>query len=232
MGSRAVSDAPVTPHGAWQGARVGPLVSLWRCHSLAARAHGRVAVRDGVAERPQPVHTVLEMPLRAPDGPDDRLGQGLSMWGPATTPATLERARLRPWVRVSRLPTKTMRLDRTSVRVSHAPTTDERLCHQGHRTDQRPALRPCQALLATRAPLGLPRGCQPVAGNRAADGWSVPASAAAVTALGTSAGWGGGESTRGALAHGALGGQVGAVPGGPGGRHRPLPRAPPGASRR
>ncbi|MBI3330257.1 MAG: hypothetical protein HYZ81_26560 [Nitrospinae bacterium] len=44
MGIRDVIDAHVTPHGAWQGASVGTLVSIWLCHILAERDHRLVAV--------------------------------------------------------------------------------------------------------------------------------------------------------------------------------------------
>jgi hypothetical protein len=64
MGIRDVIDAHVTPHGAWQGASIGTLVSLWLCHILAERDHCLVAGRDWVAERPQTCNTWLEMTLR------------------------------------------------------------------------------------------------------------------------------------------------------------------------
>jgi hypothetical protein len=198
-GIRDVIDAHVTPHGAWQGASVGTLVSLWLCHILSARAHCLVAVRDWVAERPQTCNTWLALTLRDTDCTDDRLANVLTMLGDATTQATLDRAMLEQGGRVYRLPTETIRLDSPSVRVYHDAATAERLLPQGHRKDHRPDLRPCQARLATLDPLGLPLVCQPVAGHRADEGLSVPAYAAAVTALGTSAGLVVGESTMGAL---------------------------------
>jgi len=199
MGIRDVIDAHVTPHGAWQGASVGTLVSIWLCHILAEREHCLVAVRDWVAERSQTCNTLLAMTLRDTDCTDDRLGNVLSMLGDATTQATLERAMLGKWMRVYRLPTETLRLDSTSVSVYHDATTDERLFHQGPSTDHRPDLRQCTAMLATLDPLGLPLVCQPVAGNRAADGLYVPAYEAAVIALGTAAVLVVGDSTMGAL---------------------------------
>jgi transposase len=199
MGIRNVIDAPLTPHGAWQGASVGTLVSLWLCHILAERMHGLVAGRDWVAERPQTCNTLLDLTLRDTDGTDDRLANVLTMLGDTTTQAILARAMLEQWVRIYRLPTETMRLDSTSVSVYHDATTDESLLQQGHSTDHRPDLRQCKARLATLAPLGLPLVCQPVAGHRADDGWYVPASEAAVMALGTSAVLVVGESKMGAL---------------------------------
>ena len=199
MGIRDVIDAHVTPHGAWQGASVGTLVSLWLCHILAERAHCLVAVRDWVAERTQTFNTLLALTLRDTDGTDDRLANVLTMLGDATIQATLDRAMLEKWVRVYRLPTETIRLDSTSVSVYHDAATDESLLQQGHSTDHRPDLRQCKAMLATLDPLGLPLVCQPVAGHRADDGLYVPAYEAAVTALGTSAVLVVGESKMGAL---------------------------------
>ena len=199
MGIRDVIDAHVTPHGAWQGASVGTLVSLWLCHILAERTHCLVAVRDWVAERTQTFNTLLALTLRDTDCTDDRLANVLTMLGDATTQATLDRAMLGQWVRVYRLPTETLRLDSTSVSVYHDATTDESLLQQGHSTDHRPDLRQFKAMLATLDPLGLPLVCQPVAGNRADDGLYVPAYEAAVTALGTSQVLVVGDSKMGAL---------------------------------
>jgi transposase len=200
MGIRDVIDAHVTPHGAWQGASVGTLVSIWLCHILAERDHCLVAVRDWVAERTQTFNTLLEMILRDTDCTDDRLGNVLSMLGAETTQATLDRAMLEKWVRVYRLPTVTMRLDSTSVSVYHDARTDESLFQQGHSKDHRPDLRQFKAMLATLDPLGLPLVCQPVAGHRADDGLYVPAYEAAVQALGTSEVLVVGDSKMGALA--------------------------------
>jgi transposase len=200
MGIRDVIDAHVTPHGAWQGASVGTVVSLWLCHILAERDHRLVAVRDWVAERTQTFNTLLALTLRDTDCTDDRLGNVLSMLGDETTQATLDGAMLGKWVRVYRLPTETMRLDSTSVSVYHDPPHDESLLQQGHSKDHRPDLRQFKAMLATLDPLGLPLVCQPTAGNRADDGLYVPAYEAATAALETAAVLVVGDSKMGALA--------------------------------
>ena len=116
-GIRDVIDAHVTPHGAWQGARVGTLVRLWLCPMLAERDPCLVAVRDWVAARSQPCNTWLALTLRDPDCPDDRRGNVLSMVGDETTQAPLDGAMRGQWGRVSRLPPATIRLDSPSVRV-------------------------------------------------------------------------------------------------------------------
>ena len=200
MGIRDVIDAHVTPHGAWQGASVGTVVSLWLCHILAERDHRLVAVRDWVAERTQTFNTLLDLPLRDTDCTDDRLANVLTMLGEAPTQARLDAALLQQWVRVYRLPTETMRLDSTSVSVYHEPSAPESLLHQGHSKDHRPDLRQFKAMLATLDPLGLPLMCHPVAGNRADDGLYVPAYEAATAALGTSKVLVVGDSKMGALA--------------------------------
>jgi hypothetical protein len=200
MGIRDVIDTHVTPHGAWQGASVGTLVSLWLCHILAERDHRLVAVRDWVAERTTTFNAWLDLPLRDTDCTDDRLANVLTMLGAETTQATLDEVMLQKWIRVYRLPTETMRLDSTSVSVYHALAADDSLLQVGHSKEHRPDLRQFKAMLATLDPLGLPLVCQPVAGNRADDGLYVPAYEAAVKALGTSEVLVVGDSKMGALA--------------------------------
>jgi transposase len=190
MGIRTLIDTHVTPHGSWQGASVGTVVSIWLCHILAERDHRLVAVRDWVAERTETFNTLLAITLATV----------LTMLGDAPTQARLDVTMLQQWMRVYRLPTETLRLDSTSVSVYHDPRDPESLLHQGHSKDQRPDLRQFKAMLATLDPLGLPLVCQPVAGNRADDGLYVPAYEAATAALGTSQVLVVGDSKMGALA--------------------------------
>lgn len=174
MGIRSLIDAHVRPHGFWQGASVGTLVSIWLCHILAERDHRLVAVRDWVAQRVVTFNTLLDPTLRDTDCTDDRLANVLSMLGDDLTQASLDEAMLQRWIRVYRLPTDTMRLDSTSVRVYHDTGDNDSLLHQGHSKDHRPDLRQFKAMLASLDPLGLPLVCQPVAGNRADEGLYVP----------------------------------------------------------
>ena len=51
MGIRELIDAHLRPHGAWQEASVGTVVSIWLYHVLAERNHRLVAVRDWVTQR-------------------------------------------------------------------------------------------------------------------------------------------------------------------------------------
>ncbi len=199
MGIRSLIDAHVRPHGLWQGASVGPLVSIWLCHILAERDHRLVAVRDWVAQRVVTFNTLLDTTLRDTDCTDDRLANVLSMLGDDPTQASLDEAMLQRWIRVYRLPTDTMRLDSTRVSVYHDTVDDDSLLHQGHSKDHRPDLRQFKAMLASLDPLGLPLVCQPVAGNRADDGLYVPVYQAAIKALGISSVLVVGDSKMGAL---------------------------------
>ncbi|MEE8301595.1 MAG: DUF4277 domain-containing protein, partial [Candidatus Tectomicrobia bacterium] len=107
MGIRDLIDAHVTPHGAWQGASVGTVVSIWLCHLLAERNHRLVDVRDWVAQRTATFNTLLDMTLRDTDCTDDRLANVLTMLSDETTQARLDHAMLQRWIRVYRLPTET-----------------------------------------------------------------------------------------------------------------------------
>jgi transposase len=186
MGIRDWIDTHVTPHGNWDGASVGTVVSIWLSHILQERDHRLVPVRDWAAECTQTINTLLDMTLRDTDCSDDRLATILTMLGDPTTQATLDAALLHRWIRVYRLPTKTVRLDSTSVSVYHDDVEDASLLQHGWSKEHRPDLRQFKLMLATLDPLGLPICCQPVAGNRSDNPLYGPAYAAAVTALGTS----------------------------------------------
>jgi transposase len=186
MRIRDLIDTHVTPHGNWDGASVGTVVSIWLSHILQERDHRLLTVRDWAAERTQTINTLLDMTLRDTDCSDDRLATILTMLGDPTTQATLDAALLQRWIRVYRLPTKTVRLDSTSVSVYHDDVQDASLLQHGWSKEHRPDLRQFKLMLATLDPLGLPICCQEVAGNRSDNPLYVPAYAAAVTALGTS----------------------------------------------
>jgi len=187
MGIRDLIDAHVTPHGNWEGASVGTVLSIWLSHILQERDHRLVTVRDWVTDRVQTINTLLEIRLRDTDCTDDRLATILTMLGDPTTQAALDAALLQRWVRVYRLPTETVRLDSTSVSVYHDDVEAGSLLQPGYSKEHRPDLRQFKLMLATLDPLGLPVCCQPIAGNKGDNGLYVPAYDAAVTALGTTA---------------------------------------------
>jgi len=187
MGIRDLIDAHVTPHGNWEGASVGTLLSIWLCHILQERDHCLVTLRDWATERVQTINTLLGITLRDTDCTDDRLATILTRLGDPTTQATLDATLLQRWLRVYRLPTETVRLDSTSLSVYHDDVEQDSLLQHGYSKEHRPDLRQFKLMLATLDPLGLPICCQPVAGNHRDNGLYMPAYDAAVAALGSSA---------------------------------------------
>jgi transposase len=187
MGIRDLIDAHVTPHGNWEGASVGTLLSIWLCHILQERDHCLVTLRDWATERVQTINSLLGITLRDTDCTDDRLATILTRLGDPTTQATLDAALMGRWLRVYRLPTETVRLDSTSLSVYHDDVEQDSLLQHGYSKEHRPDLRQFKLMLATLDPLGLPICCQPVAGNHRDNGLYVPAYDAAVAALGSSA---------------------------------------------
>ncbi len=185
LGIRALIDAQVRPHGHWQGASVGTLVTIWLAHILAERSHCLVAVRDWAAARTHTIETLLACTLRSTDCTDDRLANVLTMLGVPTTQAALDAALTQQWIRLYRLPTETIRLDSTTVSVYHDPYAGRELLQRGHSKDYRPDLAQFKTMLATLDPLGLPLCCQTVPGNCADDPLYIPAYEAAVAALGS-----------------------------------------------
>src|SRR5262245_11191420 len=72
MGIQDLIDTHVTPHGNWEGASVGSVLSIWLSHIHNERDHRLVAVRDWAAERRQTITTLLQITLRDTDCTDDR----------------------------------------------------------------------------------------------------------------------------------------------------------------
>jgi transposase len=185
MGIRELIDTHLQPHGNWEGASVGTVVSIWLSHILQERDHTMVSVRDWVNERVQTITTLLGISLRDTDCTDDRLARILTLLGDPDTQAALDAALLQRWIRVYRLPTETVRLDSTSVSVYHDDVDAGSLLQHGWSKEHRPDLRQFKLMLASLDPLGLPICCQPVAGQRSDNPLYVPAYDAAVAALGT-----------------------------------------------
>ncbi len=184
-GIRQMIDARIRPHGGWQGISVGTVVSIWLCHLLMERDHRLVSVRDWAAARTHTVNALLGITRRETDLTDDRLANALTMLSDAADQAAVDRALLADWMQVYALPTKTVRLDSTSVSVYHDDPPPEGLLRRGHSKDHRPDLAQFKVMLASLDPLGLPVALQVVPGNQADDGLYVPAYDAAVRTLGT-----------------------------------------------
>ena len=187
MDIRQIIDTHITPHGNWEGASIGTVLTLWLCHILIERDHRLVCVRDWATARQQTINALLPMTLRDTECSDDRLATILTLLGEPETQAALDRSLVQRWVRVYHLPTETVRLDSTSVSVYHDPDAPDSLLHLGHSKDHRPDVRQFKVMLATLDPLGMPLVCQVVPGNQADDRLYTPAYEAAVAALGTRA---------------------------------------------
>jgi transposase len=186
MGIRDLIDTHIHPHGNWEGASVGTVLSIWLSHILQERDHTMVSVRDWAADRFQTLNALLNVKLRDTDCTDDRLARILTLLGNPAAQAALDAALLGQWLRVYHLPAETVRLDSTSVSVYHDDVDDTSLLQHGWSKEHRPDLRQFKLMLATLDPLGLPICCQPIAGNRSDNPLYVPAYDAAVAALGTS----------------------------------------------
>src|SRR4051812_33117992 len=72
LGIRTMIDAHLQPHGHWQGASPGTLVTIWLAHILSERSHRLVALREWAAARTHTIQTLLGLPLRPTDCTDDR----------------------------------------------------------------------------------------------------------------------------------------------------------------
>ena len=184
MGVAKTLDAHIQPHGHWQGASVGTLVTIWLCHILQERDHRLVSVREWTKERAQTLESLLGTPLRDTDCTDDRLANVLSMLGNEDIQAKLDADLVSSWIQTYQLPTERVRLDSTSVTVYHETTDPKSLLQRGHSKDHRPDLPQFKAMLASLDPLGMPVCAQMIPGNRADDVLYVPAYEAAVSVLG------------------------------------------------
>lgn len=163
VGIRSLIDAHVSPHGHWQGASVGTVVTIWLAHILSERSHRLVAVRDWAAARSHTIQTLLGIEMRSTDCTDDRLANVLSMLGSPSTQSILDSALTHRWIRLYHLPTDTIRLDSTSVSVYHDfdPTEQGSLLQRGHSKDNRPDLAQFKVMLG-HACLPRPSGVAPL----------------------------------------------------------------------
>ena len=94
MGIWDLIDAHVTPHGNWEGASVGTVLSIWLSHILQERDHRMVAVRDWATDCVQTINTLLDITLRDTDCTDDRLAIILTLLGDPAAQSTLDAALL------------------------------------------------------------------------------------------------------------------------------------------
>src|SRR6266404_7988684 len=115
MGIREMIDTHVQPHGQWEGASVGTVVSIWLSQMLMERDHRLVYLREWANERKETIESLLGIELRQTDCSDDRLAIVLNMLGKSSHQEGLDEEMTKRWVRVYRLATEIARLDSTSV---------------------------------------------------------------------------------------------------------------------
>jgi transposase len=185
MAIRATIDDHITPHGHWEGASIGTLVTIWLAHMLMERSHVLSHVREWANDRTASINALLGISMRDTDCTDDRLANVLTMLGNSEVQEALDEAFLQRWIRVYRLPTKTVRLDSTSVSVYHDPDDPDTMLLHGHSKDHRPDLRQFKLMLSALDPMSMPVCVQTIAGNRADDGLYLPAYQRTVAVLGT-----------------------------------------------
>ncbi|SRR5258708_1959344 len=180
-------DAVIKPHGNWQGASVGKVISLWLCYLLNMGDHRLVAVRDWVAARETLFNESLGIELRATDCSDDRLATILSMLGEVDVQEQLDEAMLKDWISIYPLPRDTIRLDSTTVTVHHQREEQTAsLIEFGFNREAREGMRQFKVMLATLDPLGLPITASVEGGSCADDVLYIPSFKKAVHLLGTS----------------------------------------------
>src|SRR5260370_1703321 len=90
LGIAETIDEYVKPHGHWQGASIGTVISMWLCYMLTTQDHRLVAVRDWVNARQEMFNRLLGIQLRETDCSDDRLAIVLSLLGKSTLQVELD----------------------------------------------------------------------------------------------------------------------------------------------
>ncbi len=186
MGIRQHIDVVVEQHGNWQGISVGTILEIWLCYMLTEQDHRLVAVRTWANDRRQMFNTLLGLELRDTDLSDDRLAVVLDKIGDERIQEQADEAMIRAWVTIYALPSRTIRLDSTSVSVYSEIEDEDSLMQRGHSKDHRPDLAQFKIMLSTLDPLGMPLKCEVISGQRADDGLYVPSYDQTVALLGRS----------------------------------------------
>jgi len=187
LGIAKTIDASVKPHGHWQGASIGTVISIWLCYMLTTQDHRLVAVRDWVKARQEMFNRLLGIQLRETDCSDDRLAIVLSLVGQSGLQVELDEKLVGDWISIYALPRETIRLDSTTVNVYHYRDEQaDSLLKFGFSREARDGMRQFKVMMATLDPLGMPLTAAVVGGERGDDVLYVPTYKTAVSILGTS----------------------------------------------
>lgn len=166
-----------TPHGNWEGLSYGELALVYLVYVVMNCSHYLSPLEAWVAKHLTSLHQALGKPVRVQDCTDDRLAFLLGRLGDERTHPgeQIELELGQHLVRAYKLPTKTARIDMTSVSVYHQPQDNQGLMRFGHSKDHRPDLRQFKAVLGTLDPVGLPLATTVLSGEQADDPHYAPA---------------------------------------------------------
>lgn len=153
----ALVDANLSkPHGNRQGVSYGQLTVLYLTYLLTECNHFLSPVQEWAEQRKECLTQLLRAPLRPTDCTDDRLEDLLDVLGEqASAREKIEIEMGQHLIRAYSLPTKTGRIDTTTVSVYHQ-SEDQSLITFGHSKDHRPDLRQFKEALGTLDPVGIP----------------------------------------------------------------------------
>jgi transposase len=144
------------PHGNRQGVSYGQLSVLYLTYLLTQCNHFLSPVQEWAEQRKECLAQLLGAPLRPTDCTDDRLQDLLDVLGEQARACEEIEIEMGPHLlRAYALPTKTARIDTTTVSVYHQPD-DQSLLTFGHSKDPRPDLRQFKEALGTLDPVGIP----------------------------------------------------------------------------
>ena len=144
------------PHGNRQGVSYGQLTVLYLTYLLTQCNHFLSPVQEWAEQRKECLAQLLGAPLRPTDCTDDRLQDLLDVLGEqASAREEIEIEMGQHLLRAYALPTKTARIDTTTVSVYHQPD-EKSLLTFGHSKDHRPDLRQFKEALGTLDPVGIP----------------------------------------------------------------------------
>jgi transposase len=162
------------PHGHWEGASLGALVTVWLTYILSEGDHRLSYVAEWVEKRLTTLSTYVDEPLTVNDFRDDRLAIVLRQMSQGKKWQAFEQELNQRTIRVYDLTSNQVRLDATTA-SGYWSVSPDGLFQLGHSKDHRPDLPQLKVMLATLDPLGMPLVTAVLPGNRADDPLYVPA---------------------------------------------------------
>lgn len=174
MGIPGIIDEVIAAHGNRQGLSIGWTIAGWITYILSESDHRLSYVEPWAEAHIETLSRLMPLPVQVQDFTDDRLGDVLRYLSDDEKWDEIECKVGQHLLQVYELPTKSVRLDSTSVVVYHNAEDDSIFAH-GHSKDHRPDLAQFKAMLSALDPLALPLALQVIRGNEADDGLYIPA---------------------------------------------------------